>query len=299
VTSASDPIPVAARWTPLATLIGGVAGVAALVFGVGGAVMWSRLHGAGVAADEAIGAVPQQTIVAIGTRQLALPVVVAASIFALTYLLERHFLRQRNEPQAPPRPVTERKSRKRIANLARRLGRVLGPTVGRGAQRVGRLLSPLAPPFRWYFAHVPSAAWAAIPAVLVSSDPVGSSLLVLNITASSAVGVWAAEGAASDRPSQWGLRAAIGLAVLSGAWSLVYEWRRPKLLPVAEFVQTSGATTKAPFIALSGGEVYFVHDRLLTVAPADSYKQIRIRKAKDRPEPDGQSALGWVMEQVF
>ncbi len=61
--------------------------------------MWSRLNGAGVEANQALGAIPEQTLFAVGAQKLIVPAL--CGVFPLALWLER---RQRRKPESAGTP---------------------------------------------------------------------------------------------------------------------------------------------------------------------------------------------------
>jgi hypothetical protein len=67
------------RWQTLWTAVGGLAGAAGLVYGVGSAIEAMRLNAAGLPVEQALSLVPKTTVLALAINALLLPAVVSGS----------------------------------------------------------------------------------------------------------------------------------------------------------------------------------------------------------------------------
>lgn len=236
--------------------LGGAAAITGVIYAAGGAICWSRLHGEGVQADQAIGVVPQQTILAVGARQLLLPAITAlAAVIAVIWIDRRS--RRLNEskdksnqvtsPRAPFRNGSFRKTRRRVVEVVALLR---GP------------LAPLLRPFGWYFSHVPVFLWWFLPLILVSNNPVFVTVLFCQVTISFAIGEWAREvKGTSGSLAKFG----ISLALVAGVSGVVLEWHNPEHLPEVRVVTSTGEAYRAAYISASEGQAYVVKNEQLTI----------------------------------
>ena len=280
-------------WLPLAGAIGGLAGLTGLVYAVGGAVMWSRLRGAGAAADEALGAIPQQTLFAIGARQLMLPAAMAVGLFALAVWLERHASRpvmsrptQRPANSDAPERTRARRTRRwmsRGIDAGRVCLRSLRRLVPRWARRwLRQAATSLWKPVRWYLAHVPPWIAVWLPLVLFLPDPIASCIVALNVTAAAAVGSWVTTASGS-----WRRRTAIAaasLAVITAGTTLLHEWNNPAPLPLV-LIDSQRSRTTARFVSVEGGEAYVVQNGRLTILPSSSFERLVVIPAHRPDDP--------------
>ncbi len=282
----------------VASALGGAAALAAVIYAVGGAVMWSRLRGAGVQADQAIGAVSQQTLLAVGARQLLFPAALGVSIVGALIWLERRIGPSspaqhdgRPSPDAidrPPKPRhrSERFSLRRFLRLSRFARKALGASW----VATKPLLVALSSPIRWYFRYVPGILWLWLPILVFAKDPVGQLILFVNVTVASAMGQWAA----TQNLRQARVPLGLGLTALVATTGVIAEWRNPKPLPHADVTPERGTPYRAGFIAVDGGDAYLVRDRTLTVVPTSQLESLAVSEPPDRKSAEGPSIFNRV-----
>jgi hypothetical protein len=291
-----------ASWVPLAGAVGGLAGATAIIYTVGGIVMWLRLNGAGVEANQALGAIPQQTLFAVGGEQLLWPAVVGAAIFFVAFLLERRQKRSAASASADgdgeaqnvaavsadekmTRPHSKysalrdsvAKCFRMVGRSASRLWRSQGGTTLRRYIRL--MLTPVVVPLKWYFKYVPAWLIAWLPILLFLPNP--EQTVINAIVATCAVGIaeWAGQGARSAREAA--LRAGVGLVVLTTAAGLASELIHPHSLPRVA-VEGTGHRMSAYFIAVSGGDAYLVQNSHLAIIPSSSYSRLVVTEGKTK-----------------
>src|SRR4051794_35538482 len=80
----------------IGAITGTFAGLLALFYVIGGAVMWIRFHSSGLPADEAVALVPRDQLLVVGLRVLVLPALLSGLVFLL--LAQRHRRRQLARP---------------------------------------------------------------------------------------------------------------------------------------------------------------------------------------------------------
>src|SRR3954471_7128259 len=78
----------------IGAITGAAAGSVALMYVVGGAVMWIRFRRAGLPADQAVALVPRNDLMVVGLRVLVLPALLAGGVFLGLALRQRRRHRQ-------------------------------------------------------------------------------------------------------------------------------------------------------------------------------------------------------------
>jgi hypothetical protein len=86
-------------------------------------------------------------------------------------------------------------------------------------------------------------------------------------------------------------RSVILFAVVTSGVGLATEIHRPKLLPQAHIVPSTGKPLSGGFITSDGGQLYLAVDRRLVVLNGSAYQRFTVDAAKFRPESH-QPSLG-------
>jgi hypothetical protein len=285
-------------WMNVASALGGAAALAAVIYAVGGAVTWSRLRGAGVQADQAIGAVSQQTLLAVGARQLLFPAVLGVGIVAALIWLERRIgpaspaHDDAHASQDPSGSPSRPRRRSRLFGLrgSLRFPRLVRKALSASWVAAKPLLVALSTPVRWYFRYVPGILWLWLPILVFAKDPVGQLILFVNVTGASAIGQWAA----TQNLRQARVPLGLGLTALVVTTGVIQEWRNPKPLPRADVTPDRGTPYRASFIAVGGGDAYLVRNRTLTVVPTSQLESLTVSEPPRRKSAEGPSVFNRV-----
>jgi hypothetical protein len=241
-----------------------------VIFAVGGLVAWLRLQESGAPADQALGVIPDQTLLAMGSQRMLLPVALAVTVTGIMFWFESR----------RPRAVTRRPTWARTPRWMPRVSSRARAAVGWVAAR--RHARTLFAPIRWYLRWVPQIAWLWLPLSFFMEAPVTQVIFFVNLTVASAIGNWAAGAGANVRGKL--LRVGLSLVALSVCVSLLHEWHRPRYLPVARVSPASGPAYEADYIAVDGGQAYLVRQRHLTVVPMAGLRSLVVRKPPERED---------------
>lgn len=270
------------RWSTAVAAVGGAAGLTGVVYAVGGVTAWLRLRGAGSGSHQALGAIPDQTLLATGASRLFLPAVagfaLAVAAFVLIPPLERRARRRADIPHETGSPRRHAGWLRRASRRCRELGRYVYRCP------VTRLLTA---PLRWYLRRVPPVAWAWLPVLLFTPAPVTTFISFIQIMGGLAIGQWATE---TDDRRRGLFRLVGGTVVLIAAAGLLHEWYRPHALPEARVLPKSGPAYTVGFVAIDGGQAYVVRHRRLVVSPMAEFKSLTVSEAPERP-PDRSASV--------
>jgi len=297
-------------WMNLWTAAGGLAGAAAVVYGVGFGIEALRLNAAGLAVSEAIAVVPKTAMVSLAINAIFLKVVIQG-ILTGAFMV---WLKSRAEALLTPEAFLGRRERKnvrkrrwqairtRLGSLAEPfrwlrilLGRVIralhvyrAATAVRAVSR--RILRAVATVWRRTLAHVPYKLWIALAMVYTFFLPwtwfilYATPIAILQVRALSAVSRRHDAGLMSIRAEAILLGVVTACSVAS--MTLIGEAVRPGPLPRVA-VQVDGASKPifGDYVATTNDGVYLGVHRKLTLIPDHRVTVVTIYDAaKQKPE---------------
>jgi hypothetical protein len=169
--SAQDPGS-AVSWVSVAKVLGAVAAGSLWVSFIGAVIMWERLNHLDVAPTPGVAALPKESLVIVGTRVLAVPLLAGLAAFVFTVVWPRRATvtllppkwQIRSQPAEPPADAGAKKSTLGVTNVKGE------PTPG---LQVALFLLTFGALLWWLFEagnlHLePAARWVLLPAILVA-----------------------------------------------------------------------------------------------------------------------------------